>query len=153
KLYQLLGDNLRKNGDLREAEVALREALHLDPGFSPAQKGLLDVLRQQNKLAEIVAYRRDQCQRDPNDGQAHSDLGLALLRRAEVAQETPPWDEAAGEFVKAIDLLADKYHSGRSDVCRFVNNWDEIAARVHRVRLGDPGLAVGRAEYLARRAR
>jgi tetratricopeptide (TPR) repeat protein len=82
---------------------------------------------------------------------AHKNLAIALVKRAEAAGEVPPWDEAAGEFAQALDLLEDNPStiSLRKTACRELAPWQELFERVAKLRPDEASIWTGHAAYSA----
>ncbi len=94
---------------------------------------------------------REFCRLMPERGDAHAGLAEGLVMLAIASNETPPWDEAADEYVLAIDLSQDNYApvSPRKTVCRSLARWDELFNRVVKLRPNETTLWVGRSQHWA----
>ena len=149
--HVILGVALINQAKYAEAEAAFRHAVDLDPSNWQAYKFLGYVLSAQGKSAEAETAYRESVQLNTEDPEGHSGLGQSLVKKAEVAGEIPPWDDAFAEFVKAIDLSKDtQYQSARVGVWRLLAQWPELFDRVAKIRPDETAPLVGRAEYRAR---
>ncbi len=78
-----LGGLYAELGRLTEAEVALREALRIDPAFVPACVNLADVLRAKGDEVGAARALRDGLRAAPEGAALHHALGLALVRQGQ----------------------------------------------------------------------
>ena len=93
-----LGTFFAELGNLSRAESELREAIRLDPFFSPAYVNLADVLRaDSSRDADAEKVLRDGLARAPSDPTLHHSLGLALIRMQRL-------DDARTELQRAVAL-------------------------------------------------
>ena len=98
--------------------------------------------------AKAITAFRESLRLNPKKGLSHYILAVLLIRHAEAAGTTPPWDEAATEFATALDLLPHHGQSlfDRSNVCSNLARWDEAFNRVVQLRPDEPALWIGRGE-------
>ena len=69
-----------------KAEVELKTALSLDPGFTPAAVNLADLYRVQNRDQEGERVLKEAISRSPNDASLEHALGLLMVRQKRGAQ-------------------------------------------------------------------
>ena len=69
-----------------KAEVELKTALSLDPGFTPAAVNLADLYRAQNRDQEGERVLKEAIGRSPNDASLEHALGLLMVRQKRGAQ-------------------------------------------------------------------
>jgi tetratricopeptide (TPR) repeat protein len=81
-----IGNLLGGRGDFAGAEAAYREALALEPGFAPAAANLADLHRAQGNDVRAEQVLRDALARNAEDASLHHALGLALVRRQQMAE-------------------------------------------------------------------
>ena len=141
---------LLSQGRYAEAEAAAREALRLNPKYAAAYHRLGISLFEQGKYEETVAAFREAIRIQPNNAQAHYSLGLALIKQARAARHTPPWDDAAAEIARVIDLLKERHTDRTTSLCDMAQ-WDELYSRVCKLRPDEPMVWNGRAQSLALR--
>ena len=111
-------------------------------------------LVRQGKHAEAEESFRSAVRLVPDDYEAHMALASELVDHAEASDKTPPWDEAAGEFVRALDLSDDRlYHGSRIVVCCTIAQHDQVFDRVMKLRPDEPALWIGALEICALRNR
>jgi tetratricopeptide (TPR) repeat protein len=102
-----LGDALREQGKLADAEGAYREAIRLKPDYVYAHNNLGIVLHDQGRLPEAEAAYREVIGIDPNYALAHNNLGNVLW-----AQGKPREAEAAcREAIRLKPKYADAYYN------------------------------------------
>ena len=145
-----LGRILQHQGKYEEADAAFREALRVDPNYVAAYDMLGISLLEQGKYEEAVAACREAIRIQPNDAQAHYSLGVALIKQARAARHTPPWDDAAAEIARVIDLLKEQHTDRAKSLCDMAQ-WDELYSRVCKLRPDEPMVWNGRAQSLALR--
>ena len=137
-----------------EAETTVREILLLAPKDFEYHLRLGETLERQSKYFEAATAYRDAIQLNSTDPLGHRELASVMLAQSEAVGETPPWDEIASEFVKAIDLSEGKpFHGYRQTVCSELAQWDEVFNRVAQIRPDEPALWIGRGEDRALRSR
>jgi tetratricopeptide (TPR) repeat protein len=95
-----LGNVLRWQNRLAEAEAPLRRAIELDPDDPDAHVNLGALLNKQGRFAEAEVPLRRAIELDPDDLDAHRNLGLALLKQERFA-------EAEKHHRRAIELDPD----------------------------------------------
>jgi eukaryotic-like serine/threonine-protein kinase len=131
-----------------DAESACLEAVQLQPDNAAVQYSLGCVLAHGAKYVEAVEAYREVVRLIPAFGGAHQDLAVALVKEAESAGKTPPWDEVAVEFARAIELTDDTHAtlSERKRTCSELAQWgDELFSRVAVLLPKETTLWVGRA--------
>jgi Flp pilus assembly protein TadD len=74
--HYVLGNALRDQGQLKEAEVAYRDALRLKPDSAEAHFDLGNILCSQDRHKEAEAAFREVVRLDPDYPEAHCNLGL-----------------------------------------------------------------------------
>ena len=79
---------------------------------------------------------------------------MAWQLRGQVHAALGRTDEAAADFVQAIDLSDDMpwWFSPRKTVCRELARWDEVFEKVAELRPEETTLWIGRAQYRALRS-
>ncbi len=82
------------------ADRAFREALVVEPRFTPAMVELADLRRSAGDEVEAEALLRRAVETDETDADAHHALGLLLVRTGRAAAATPL-------FARAVELRAD----------------------------------------------
>ncbi len=92
-----LGNLYSAQGDFVQAEDYYRQALAIDPTFTPATANLADMLRAQGRDEEGEALLREGLARQPNSGALHYSLGLLLVRKGDSGA-------ALSELQKAAEL-------------------------------------------------
>ncbi len=130
-------------GRYTQAEDAFREAIRLQPDDIVAYHKLAVVLSQQNQLPGAIAVLREAIRRNPSDDQSHGWLGESLVKQAELSGQTPPWDEAAAEYARAIELSKDDYNGLGLNFVTYLSRWDEVFDRVARKLPDDPRIWIG----------
>jgi serine/threonine-protein kinase len=86
--------------DYAAAEMELKEAIRLDPSSLEGRDNLASVLKQQNKLEELITESRAMIRLDPGYADAYVYLGYALCRQGKL-------DEAMTQYRTAIRLTPD----------------------------------------------
>jgi Tfp pilus assembly protein PilF len=76
-----LGAFYAESGQAAKAETAYRQALTLNPRFTPALINLADLYRQLDRDADAEPLLRQALAIDPEDSIAHEALGLLSIRR------------------------------------------------------------------------
>jgi serine/threonine protein kinase len=94
---------------------------------------------------------REFCRVIPDDYRGHQSLGAALATSAKKTGEDGHWDEAAAEFLQAIDMAADdpNFASPRKEACFKLAAWNEAFDRAVKLRPNEGALWVGRAQHRA----
>ncbi|WP_271565924.1 tetratricopeptide repeat protein [Bradyrhizobium sp. CCBAU 11386] len=159
-----LGNFLARQAGAAEAEAEYREALRLDPSFSPAAINLSDLYRQLGRDSDGERILREALSNSGQTASLHHALGLVLVREKRA-------DEALGELRQAAELdpgqprYAYVYalglnSSGRRDDALAVlrtslqlhpNDRDILSAALALSReTGDSASALGYAEQLSR---
>ena len=95
-----LGNLYSAQGDFVQAEDYYRQALAIDPIFTPATANLADMLRAQGRDDEGEALLREGLARQQQSGALHYSLGLLLVRKGES-------EAALTELQKAAELDPD----------------------------------------------
>lgn len=130
------GDEHYGQGRSVAAEVALREAIGLDPGHAGAHFSLGLVLWNQERLEEAEGSFREVIRIDLTDAGAHSNLGTILLARGQLK-------EAEAELREAIrcdpQLAVAHYSLGR--LLRAAERLEESEAQFREVIRLDPANA------------
>ena len=85
------------NGDAPSAEARLRELVREAPDYLLTQRYLAAALKKQTKLVESREILEDVLQRDPDDSEAHFELGAAHWEEKQFAR-------AAEEFRKSLAI-------------------------------------------------
>ena len=88
-----------------EAEIALREAIRLDPGNAAAQISLGNLFRAQNKLKEANEAYRASISIDDKDSYAYYDLGLVLSEMKQTQEAEDAFRKAVENAPEDTDLL------------------------------------------------
>jgi arylsulfatase A-like enzyme/Tfp pilus assembly protein PilF len=83
--------------DLPAAEVRLRQLIGEAPDYLPAQRYLAQALKQQKEFAESREILESVLRRDPDDSEAHFELGAVHWEQRQFA-------EAADEFRKSVAI-------------------------------------------------
>jgi tetratricopeptide (TPR) repeat protein/tRNA A-37 threonylcarbamoyl transferase component Bud32 len=99
-VFTNLGNALRDQGRLPEAETALRKAIELKPNLPRAHNSLGNVLSDQRKLAEAEAAYRKAIELQSDYALAHINLGTTLYKQGRLV-------EAETAYRKAIQLKRD----------------------------------------------
>lgn len=92
-----LGGLYLAQGRFDAAEAALKQALALDPAFSPATANLADLYRAMGRDDEAEKTLRAGLQKAPEAAALHHALGLALVRQGRMP-------EALAELARAVRL-------------------------------------------------
>lgn len=95
--YNNLGNLLKDEGDLANAEKAYKAALKIDPNFAVGHYNLGLTLKAGGNLADAIAYYRQAIKIDPEHAEAHQNLAVALLKIGKMP-------ESLAEFKRAIAL-------------------------------------------------
>jgi tetratricopeptide (TPR) repeat protein len=95
--YNNLGNLLKDEGDLTNAEKAYKAALKIDPNFAVGHYNLGMTLKAGGNLVDAIAYYRQAIKIDPEHAEAHQNLAVALLKIGKMP-------ESLAEFKKAIAL-------------------------------------------------
>jgi Flp pilus assembly protein TadD len=108
-----------------EAEVALREAVRLNPNDTLAHSKLGDALSGLNKDAEAEAEYREVIRLIPNNATAHNSLGVLLAGQKKDA-------EAEAEYREAIRLDPNDYlaHNNLGSILSNQKKYDEAEAQL-----------------------
>ena len=88
-VHHLIADAmLKQNADPRAIETHLREAVEMDPAFTPARLSLGKLFMRSQRWADAVAQFEEVIKLDPNVPEAYYQLGLAYgrLKRTSDAQ-------------------------------------------------------------------
>ena len=96
-----LGNFRLAEGDVAGAERAFRDAIEIDPDWTPAIANLADLLRATNRDAEGEAVLRAGLARQPNAAALHYALGLWLVRQQRREAALP-------ELARAASLAPDE---------------------------------------------
>jgi predicted O-linked N-acetylglucosamine transferase (SPINDLY family) len=108
----------------REAVSCYRQALQLKPDFTPALKGLGDLLRWAPAVAvdEVLSCYREAIRLEPDDAEAHSRLGFAL-------KDAGLLDEAISSLRRAAELRPESasFRSSLLDSLHFHPDYDAAA--------------------------
>ena len=83
-------------GDAVRAESELREALRLDPAFTPARVNLADLYRALGREADGERVLRDGLAASPKEASLHHALGLSLVRAQRLPDALKSLRRAAG---------------------------------------------------------
>jgi serine/threonine protein kinase/Flp pilus assembly protein TadD len=97
-----LGNALRCQGKLGEAEVAYREAILLNSDCAVAHRGLGLILEMQAKTTEALAEYRDAVRLNPNDANFHNHLAWLLATAVDRKLRAPQQAVAAAK--RAVQL-------------------------------------------------
>ncbi len=114
-----LGNLYSAQGDFVQAEDYYRQALAIDPIFTPATANLADMLRAQGRDDEGEALLREGLARQPQSGALHYSLGLLLVRKGESEaalselQKAAELDPGSSRFVYVYAVALDS--AGRRD--------------------------------------
>ena len=95
--YNNLGNLLKDEGDLANAEKAYKAALKIDPNFAVGHYNLGLTLKAGGNLADAIAYYRQAIKINPEHAEAHQNLAVALLKIGKMP-------ESLAEFKRAIAL-------------------------------------------------
>lgn len=98
--YVSLGNLLKLQGRLVEAEECYRQALHLQPGSGMLYNDLGGVLKDQGQLAQAEACFRQVVHDSPDLAAAHVNLGVTLMEQSR-------HEEAQACFRQALRLQPD----------------------------------------------
>jgi tetratricopeptide (TPR) repeat protein len=98
-----LGNFRLAEGDVAAAERAFRDALAIDPDWTPAAANLADLLRATNREGEGESVLRAGLARQPGAASLHYALGLCLVRQRRK-------DAAMPELARAASLAPDEPH-------------------------------------------
>ena len=98
-----LGAFYVQSGQYADAETAYRQALLLDPHFTPALVNLADLYRQLHRDAEAEPLLQQAIAIDPQDAAAHESLGLLAARQGQMP-------DALTHLQKASALAPDNGH-------------------------------------------
>ncbi|WP_191621384.1 tetratricopeptide repeat protein [Marinihelvus fidelis] len=90
-----MGNLYAARGDGTAAEKAYRQALKLDPAFSPAYANLADLYRSQGMERESRAVLETGLGAAPDDASLHHALGLAMVRAGDTAAALPELERSA----------------------------------------------------------
>jgi serine/threonine protein kinase/tetratricopeptide (TPR) repeat protein len=147
--YRTRSDILDRQNKLPEALAAAESAVRLAPNNTDCHVRLLGVLNRidiSERRQETLSLLKPLLDIKPNDakawqmrGQVHAALGQT--------------DEAAADFIQAINLSEDQHwwFSPRKNVCRELAAWSEVFEKVAERRPEETTLWIGRAHYRALR--
>ena len=90
-----LGVIHERQGDDDLAEVRYRQALAMDPWFSPARFNLANLLNRQTRNADAEVILRDGLALTHDDGEMHYSLGLLLAEEERMDEAVPALEQAA----------------------------------------------------------
>lgn len=151
-----LGNRLRQQGKLTEAEASIEEALRLKPEFEDAHNALGVVLWGQGRMQEAEASYRRALEIAPDHVSAHNNLGM-------VQKDLGKMEEAAHSFRQALrfDPNYARAHYNLGNVLSAQDNMGEAEASYLRAvelkpdytkahnALGKVQLSLGKAEAAA----
>jgi tetratricopeptide (TPR) repeat protein len=147
--YRSLSEVLDRQNKLPEALDSAESSVRLAPNESANHARLLEVLskiddaERREKSSSLLRPLLDVKPNDAADwrlrGQVHAALGRT--------------DEAAADFIQAIDLSGDQpwWMSPRKVACRDLAPWDKVFEKVAELRPQETTLWLGRAQYRALR--
>jgi tetratricopeptide (TPR) repeat protein len=161
-----LGAFYAESGQTAKAEAAYRQALALNPRFTPALINLADLYRQLDRDADAEPLLRQALVIDPEDSAAHEALGLLSVRRGRMpdalthlqrANALAPADSryayvyavalnSAGRPAEALEVLKQADQAGPADFNVL------LALSVMSRDLGDRDAALAFARRLAQMA-
>ena len=147
-LHGNLGSSLVEQGKLAEAEAAYRKVVELEPKSLEAHQRLIGLLNKQGKFEDAEKQSRKVVRLEPSNPSTHALLGSAIAEQAKSDEGSARWDEAAAEFVQAIDLSNNgpSWGAPRKNVCRELAKWDEVFERVAKLRPDETDVWTGRAQ-------
>jgi protein O-mannosyl-transferase len=102
-LYTALGEALQKNGQTQESIAALRQAIHLDPGFLDASINLSITLAEEGNTDEAIELLLSALRSHP-DG-PHVDA--AWFNLGNMYAHKHDWNAAADAYQHALDVNPD----------------------------------------------
>ena len=148
--YRTLSEILDRQHKLPAALAAAESALRLAPNESAFRVRLLEVLSQidvAERRTEALSLLTPLLDVKPNDA-------IAWQLRGQVHAALGQTDEAAADFVQAIDLSDDRpwWFSPRKTACRELARWGEVFEKVAELRPEETTLWIGRAQYRALRS-
>ncbi len=108
-----LGAALESSGDLRQAQEAFEQAIHLAPESCDAEFNLASLQLKLSRFAEAEAHLRAVLQRCPNDASTHSALGVALAGTGDSSAAERQFERALS--IDGSDFTA-LYHLGESAI-------------------------------------
>ena len=76
--YNVLGVEMEKKGNMKEAESWFRKSMELNPRFVNALNNLGTLLARDNKTGDAIELFKKALEIKPNSSQTHMNLGLAL---------------------------------------------------------------------------
>jgi tetratricopeptide (TPR) repeat protein len=167
-----LGDVLRDQGKLDEAEAAFRKALAIDPKHADAHNGLGNVLMDRGQPDRALLAFRKALEYDPKKAAPHNGLGNALYRKGrtdeallayrQALQCDPNYtlahtnlgnalqvkgklDEAIASYRKAIELAPTQVypHVGLGNVLMARRQYEEAQASYRKAIASNPRYAEG----------
>jgi hypothetical protein len=97
RAHSNLASALGQLGENEPAVLHFREAVRLNPRFSPAQYGLGVALAKQGKFDEAIAQYQLALLQNPRSDEVHNSLGIVLAKQGRV-------EEAVAEFREALHL-------------------------------------------------
>jgi Flp pilus assembly protein TadD len=86
--------SLRKTGQINEAIEHFRRARDLDPQSGTLNRYLAELYLRVNDGAQGEASAREAVRIDPNDGESHNLLGVALAARGRIDEAIPHFQQA-----------------------------------------------------------
>ena len=92
-----LGNNLRLQGNFKDAEISFRQVIELKPDFAEAHSNLGVLLQVQGRFKEAELSYRKAIELKSNYARAHNNLGVLLKEQGRL-------DEACYAFFQAINL-------------------------------------------------
>lgn len=102
--FALKGRALAKLGKPEDAKKAFDEALALAPASLPIGKSAFDVLAQQGKIVEGIAYLQKIIEANPDNGMSYVELSLAQAQANQAKDALASAEKATEKLGNAHDL-------------------------------------------------
>jgi len=112
--HNMRGETLRAQGRFSDAVLACRQALDLNPDYTPALINMAAALRQLGRLDEALACLDRVIEIEPESAEAHNNRGIVLRQRGDSREAVAAFTQALlfnPRLIQAHNSLANELRS------------------------------------------
>jgi predicted O-linked N-acetylglucosamine transferase (SPINDLY family) len=125
--YNLRGETLRAQGRFSDALLACRQALDLNPNYTPALINMAAALRQLGRLDEALACLDRVIEIEPESAEAHNNRGIVLRQKGDSREAVAAFSQALLLNPRLIQA-----HNSLANELRNLGNLEEAIASYER---------------------